>query len=92
MTEPVEVHLPLPQVLARCRTNFLPGSMEPNRRNEFTLYAISQLMTRVEAEKLLAEWQTSVVDPGWAFDIVAGMAGSTSAERMNYRRPIEEQP
>jgi hypothetical protein len=87
MTEAVEVHLPLSQVMARCRTNFMPGSMEPNRRNEFTLHAISQPMPRPEAEKLLEEWQTAVVDPGWEFQIVAGMAGSTSAERMGYQSP-----
>lgn len=69
MIEPVEVHAPLYQVLARCRTNFMPGSMEPNTRNEFTLHAISQPMTRQEAEELLDEWQSAVVDPGWEFGI-----------------------
>lgn len=69
MSEPVEVHPPLSQVMARCRTNFMPGSMEPNHRNEFTLHAISQPMTRPEAERLLDEWQSSVVDPGWEFGI-----------------------
>lgn len=69
MTEPIEVHAPLSQVIARCRTNYMPGSMEPNTRNEFTLHAISQPMSRPEAESLLAEWQASVVDPGWEFGI-----------------------
>lgn len=54
---------------AKCRTNFMPGTLEPNRDGLFTINVESEPMTCERALKLIEVWKAAIPTTGWVFDV-----------------------